>query len=298
MKYSKKRTFIQLAAAVFANGYLSGFMKGRIFKGRSKMICVPMLNCYSCPGALGACPIGALQAVISDSNHKFSFYILGTLMLFGVLLGRFVCGFLCLFGFLQDLLYKIPIPKLNIPRAIDKPLRYVKYIVLIVIVLILPMTVKDEFGIGSPFYCKYLCPAGTLEGGIPLVLMRQSLQILIGDLFDWKMTILIVILILSIIIYRPFCKYICPLGAVYSLFNSISFYRLGIDKNKCVDCKLCEKSCLMNVQITKKINSPECIRCGKCIDICPQRAIYREKIFKKIENNHNLNIHFENKKNI
>lgn len=280
MKKSTKRTFIQLASAALANGYIRGFIKGRLFKGKSKTVCVPILNCYSCPGALGACPIGSLQAVISEKDHKIAFYVLGTLMLFGILFGRLICGFLCPFGLIQDLLYKIPVPKVKIPLKVDRVMRYLKYVVLIVLVILLPMFVKNNFEIGSPYFCKYVCPAGTLEGGIPLLLKRASLREAIGTLFNWKLSILIAILILSIIIYRPFCKYLCPLGAVYSLFNKISFYRLSVDKNKCINCKLCEKNCKMNVEITKEINSPECIRCGKCIEICPCNAIQREKVCK------------------
>ncbi|MEG0392618.1 MAG: 4Fe-4S binding protein, partial [Anaerovoracaceae bacterium] len=82
-----KRLRIQLFAAVLANGYLLGFFKGKIFTGNTKQLCVPVLNCYSCPGALGACPIGAMQAVLGGRKHNFTFYAVGMVILFGVLLG-------------------------------------------------------------------------------------------------------------------------------------------------------------------------------------------------------------------
>ena len=112
----RARAAVQLASAVFFNGYAAGFFRAEILTGKSKGVCVPVLNCYSCPGALGACPIGALQAVVGGADRKFPFYVLGSLMLFGVLLGRLVCGFLCPFGFLQDLISKIPVKKIKVPK--------------------------------------------------------------------------------------------------------------------------------------------------------------------------------------
>lgn len=162
-----KRHIIQLVSVIFTNGYLAGYTKGKIFTGNTKLFCVPVLNCYSCPGALGSCPIGALQAVLGDYNYNFSFYVFGFIMLFGVLLGRFICGFLCPFGFIQDLLYKIKTPKLKIPGKVDKLLRYLKYIILLVFVIALPIIITNQYGMGNPFFCKLICPAGTLGGGIP-----------------------------------------------------------------------------------------------------------------------------------
>ncbi len=271
-RLSFQRT-IQLLAAVLFNGYAAGFLKGRIFTGDSKAFCVPVLNCYSCPGALGACPIGSLQAVLGDRRSGFPFYVLGTLMLFGVVLGRAVCGLLCPFGLVQDLLHKIPVKKVKVPTLIDRPARYTKYMILLVTVVLLPAFAPTETGIVSPYFCKYICPAGTLGGGIPLLLSNPSLRQAAGLLFGWKTLVLAAILIASMVIHRPFCKYLCPLGAFYALFNRFSFYQMRLDGSKCVDCKQCERACPMDVEVTKNINSPECIRCGKCRSICPTGAI-------------------------
>lgn len=263
---------IQLAAAALFNGYAAGFQKGRIFTGGSKALCVPVLNCYSCPGALGACPIGALQTALG-ARHHFPFYVLGTLMLFGVALGRAVCGLLCPFGLIQDLLHKIPVPKLSVPRRLDRPARYLKYVVLAVLVLLLPAILETGTGIVPPLFCKYLCPAGTLEGGIPLLLSDPKLQKAAGALFSWKALVLAVILAASTAIHRPFCKYLCPLGAFYALFNRFSFFQMRLDQSKCVGCGRCEAACPMQVEVTKDINGPECIRCGKCRSVCPAGAV-------------------------
>lgn len=272
-KSNRFRTMIQLMALVIINGYAAGFAGGKIFKGGSKAFCVPVLNCYSCPGALGACPIGSLQAVIGSRKYHVSFYVLGTLMLFGVLLGRVVCGFLCPFGLVQDLLHKIPLPKVKVPKNIDKVLRYLKYIVLVTLVLTLPMLLTDEYGTGEPFFCKLICPAGTLGGAFPLLAMNKSMRQALGMLFNWKVCVLVIILILSTMIFRPFCRYLCPLGAFYGLFNKFSLYQINIDQDKCVDCHACEKACPMEVEVLKHCNGTECIRCGKCKAVCPTGAI-------------------------
>lgn len=275
-----QHSFIQLAATALTNGYIIGFFNGRIFTGNTKIFCVPGLNCYSCPGALGACPIGALQAVLGGRKHNFSYYVIGIIILFGVIFGRLICGLLCPFGFIQDLLYKIPLPKLNVPHKIDRPLRWLKYVIALVMVILLPIFLTNEFGMATPYFCKWLCPAGTLEGGIPLAITNEGLRAQLGFLFNWKIGILIVVIISSMLIYRPFCKYLCPLGAFYSLFNKISFYQMNVDKLKCTNCKACERHCKMNVEVTKNINSLECIRCGECKNICPTEAITSRFVLK------------------
>ena len=281
MKHGTKRGFIQLAAAVLLNGYAIGYQNGRIFTGKSKMFCVPVLNCYSCPGALGACPIGSLQSVLSGYKHRIPFYVLGTLMMFGIFLGRVVCGFLCPFGWFQDLVHKIPIKKITVPKKLDKVLRYLKYAILVLMVLLLPFLIRDEFGFGTTWFCKYICPAGTMGAGFPMLTLNESLRASVGTLFKWKTFVLLVVVILSLLIYRPFCKYLCPLGAFYALFNKFCLYRLTIDQDQCVNCKACERACKMGVEVTKDINSPECIRCGACLDACPKNCIHREKLITK-----------------
>lgn len=270
---NKLRRTVQFIWTVVTNGNFNGFLNGTIYTGSSKHICVPGLNCYSCPGALGACPIGSLQAVIGSWKYKISYYVIGLLTLFGAIFGRIICGWLCPFGLIQDLLHKIPFPKKIKTFKWDKALRFLKYIILLIFVLLLPMFVVDIIGQGEPFFCKYICPSGTLLGGIPLVLSNKPLQDLVGWLFAWKSVILAVVVMLSIIIYRPFCKYICPLGAIYSFFNPISVNKLKIDKDKCVACGLCSKACEMNIEPFKTPNHLECIRCGECITACPCKAI-------------------------
>ncbi len=268
-----KRHIIQGIWALLTNSYLAGFLYGKIYTGKLKQLCVPGLNCYSCPGALGSCPIGALQAVLGSRNFKFSFYVAGFLMLVGAVMGRFVCGFLCPFGLIQDLLHKIPFIKKIRKVPGERLLIKLKYLILLVFVILLPLYAVDILGQGSPWFCKLICPAGTLEGGLPLILLNKALRGTIGFLYLWKNIILIVIIVASVIIYRPFCKFICPLGAIYSFFNKVSLFRYRVDSTRCTNCKACARCCPMNVDPSKDPNSLECIRCGKCKKICPTDAI-------------------------
>ena len=272
-KRSKIRLLIQALFAALSNGYIKGFAHGKIFKGSTKYLCVPGLNCYSCPGALGSCPIGALQATLNSREYKIALYVIGFLVIVGTVLGRFVCGFLCPFGLVQDLLFKIPFIKKIRTLPGEKFLRYFRFVILAIFVILLPMVIVDFTGLGDPWFCKYICPAGTLEGGIPLVLLNESMRSAIGFLYKWKIAILIFTVLVSIIIYRPFCRYICPLGAIYGIFNKISIYRYHIDTEKCTECGACQKNCKLNIKVYQNPNSIDCIRCGECKDICPNKAI-------------------------
>lgn len=264
---NKKRSFIQAAAAVLQNAHITGFFTGRIYDGAGKNVCVPGLNCYSCPGALGACPLGSLQNAVSAWKFRFPFYVVGLMLFFGAVFGRLICGFLCPFGFLQDLLFKVPAPKKLRTFRGDAQLRNLKYAVLLIMVLILPFAHKF-----TPVYCKYLCPSGTLSG-ILLSTADSRLRSLFGWIFTWKAFVLISVVLASMVIFRPFCKYLCPLGAFYALFNKVSAVRLHVDGDRCVRCGACTKVCDMAVDPAVSHNHTECIRCGKCVNCCPHGAI-------------------------
>ncbi|MCR4585760.1 MAG: 4Fe-4S binding protein [Lachnospiraceae bacterium] len=264
---AKKRHYTQLIAAVLYNMNIKGFATGTISKGSLKGICVPGLNCYSCPGAVASCPLGSLQSALLSSKYKFPYYILGTLILFGLFFGRFICGFLCPFGFLQDLLdraaRKLKIPEIK-KNKITRVLSYLKYIILIVFVILIPIVRL------TPAFCKYICPAGTLEAGIPLTMADERLRALIGGLFSFKVFLLCLILLICMIAYRAFCRFLCPLGALYSLFNPISFFGMHLDEKKCTHCDACVRKCRMDI---KKPCDHECISCGECIESCPVSAL-------------------------
>ena len=263
-----KRLTVQAAAFLLQNPKLHHFFLGTIDTGKTKAVCAPGLNCYSCPAAAGACPIGSLQSALSARKPSFPFYVLGFLLLFGVLFGRWICGWVCPFGWVQDLVYRIPFPKKILTFKGDRVLRYLKYAVLLITVIALPL-----FDTLVPYYCKYLCPSGTLFGAIPLTLTNAMLRGQIGFLFWWKVGVLIALLLLSLPISRPFCRYLCPLGAIYGLFNRFALVHLDYEKRSCVGCGRCETVCPMGIDPKKQFNSAECIRCGRCARSCPTDAL-------------------------
>lgn len=279
MAKNKHRWKIQLGATLVSNPFFLNFVQGKIFRGKLKGVCVPGLNCYSCPAAAASCPIGAVQAVIGSSKFQFAYYVVGLLLLIGVLLGRVVCGFLCPFGWFQELLHKIPSKKFSTKKL--HILTYLKYVILLLFVIVLPMTLVNEVGMGDPFFCKYICPAGILEGGIPLSLADPGIRASLGALFTWKSCILLGVVVLSVFFYRPFCKWLCPLGAFYGLCNKISMYRLEVDADKCTACGACSRACKMDVDVFRTPNHAECIRCGDCMASCPHQAITKSFGCKK-----------------
>ena len=279
---SRSRTWIQAGATFLTNMHLPNFLKGQLYQGPGKKLCVPGLNCYSCPAASGACPIGAFQAVVGSSKFSFSYYVTGFLILLGVLLGRFICGFLCPFGWFQELLHKIPSKKFSTKKL--KALTWLKYAILLLMVVLLPMLLVNDVGMGDPYFCKYLCPQGVLEGAIPLSLANSGIRSALGSLFAWKFTILLTVIVLSVLFYRPFCKWLCPLGAFYALLNKASLLQMKVDKGRCISCGKCARVCKMDVDVTKTPNHSECIRCGMCVNACPTNAVSFRCCFGQAEN--------------
>ena len=264
------RRLIQVYTALLYNAYIKGFAEGEIYTGVLKNACVPGLNCYSCPGAISACPLGSLQNAISASADRPAFYVVGIILLFGMFLGRVICGFLCPFGLIQELLHKIPVKKLK-KNKITQKLTCIKYVILGIFVVMIPLF----FGLRKqplPAFCKYICPAGTLEGALMLMLHPDNadLRSLTGGIFYWKLAVLIAMVISCVFIFRAFCRFICPLGAIYSLFSKIALLGVRVDMNKCNNCGACVKTCQMDI---KRVGDRECIQCGECIDVCPEKAI-------------------------
>lgn len=272
LSHEVKRKIIQIAAFGFSNSYLGNLASGRLYQGKWKNFCNPGMNCYSCPAARFACPIGAMQAVSTKPGSVIGFYALGFVLAIGVIFGRAICGFVCPFGFVQELLYKIP----SVKKRIYKPLTYIKYALLVIFVFLMPALVVNKYGIGAPSFCKYICPVGTIEGGIPLLLTIPSLRTMLGKLFTVKAAILAGTIIACVICNRFFCKVMCPLGALYGLLNKISIYSMKHDAEKCISCGKCSDVCPMDTDPVTKPNSPECIRCGRCVHACPTCALRQD----------------------
>ncbi|MBI3039421.1 4Fe-4S binding protein [bacterium] len=282
-----KRTRFQAVATLLTNGYLKGFFTGSIFTGVSKNVCVPTLNCYSCPGALFACPVGAVQVILAGGGglditatqtffekvlsitSGVPFFVVGFLTLVGSFVGRATCGWICPFGWFQDILYRIPAPKLSAP----KKLNYLKFVLLITTVVLFPLLYVNQQGIHDPTYCKYVCPAGTLEGGVLLPLMNQDLRKSLGALYAWKVFMLFFFMVCMTAFRRPFCRWACPLGAFLGLFNKVSYWKLELDSKRCVACEACRKACPIALDVTEEIDGLDCIRCLECTHVCPKGII-------------------------
>lgn len=267
-----KRRIIQLYAALLTNANLKGFGNGKIYEGNVKFACAPGLNCYSCPAASASCPLGALQNALANSDTKLPYYVFGILILYGFLFGRWICGFLCPFGLIEDLLYKIKTPKIK-KSPVTRLLSYLKYVILVVFVILIPLIYAlQSSNIPLPAFCKYICPSGTLLGAGGLLSNENNDYMfeMLGPLFTWKSCLLVAIIAACVFCYRSFCRFICPLGAIYGLFNKISLLGMDLNKSDCIDCGLCTGKCKMDI---RHVGDHECISCGDCIEVCPTKAI-------------------------
>ncbi len=265
-----KRKLIQLYAALLFNANIKGYITGEIYKGPLKNICTPGLNCYSCPGASGACPLGSLQNALGNTEKRAPYYLFGILVLYGIIFGRFICGFLCPFGLIQELFHKIRTPKLKKNR-VTRIFSYLKYVILAFFVVLVPIMYGLR-NVPLPGFCKYICPAGTLEGAFGLLSnkVNDSMFSALGPLFTWKFLLMVGFILGSIFIFRFFCRFFCPLGALYGLFNKISIFGIKVEKSKCTSCGLCTAKCQMDV---RHVGDHECINCGECMSVCPTGAI-------------------------
>lgn len=273
------RKWVQALFFLITNGYWEFPVSRTIYQGPLKVLCSPGLNCYSCPAATTYCPIGALQQLFAGvrfalENGQFflGFYVVGSLGVIGGFVGRMVCGWACPFGLFQELLHKIPSPKFGVPRK----LRFIKFAILAFMVILLPLFAVNELGLGLPWFCKYLCPAGTLEAGLPLLVLQPGLREIIGPLFYNKLFFLLLFTGWSILASRPFCRTTCPLGAFYALFSKVKLIGLHLDVNRCTQCKACHAVCPMGVKFNESPTDTECISCLACSKICPYNAIQFE----------------------
>ena len=265
------RRLIQLYSALLHNAHLKGFIDGEIYRGKAKYACAPGFNCYSCPGAVGACPLGAIQNALASSGHRAGWYVLGIVLLFGVVLGRTVCGWLCPLGLIQELLHKIPTYKLRKSR-ITRALSWLKYVILAIFVVAIPLWYGLKHDIPVPGFCKYICPAGTLEGAVGLLANPNNAGLfgMLGILFTRKLAIMLIIGLACVFCYRSFCRFLCPLGAIYGLFNRFCLVGVRVDEKRCNSCGACVRSCGMDV---RHVGDRECIHCAKCMDSCARKAI-------------------------
>ena len=278
MEYVRK--WVQIVFGFVTNGYWAFPFTRSLYQGPLKVICAPGLNCYSCPASTTYCLIGSLQQLLANmrlalegGQYYFGLYVIGSAGILGGLFGRMICGWACPFGFIQELLHKIPSVKFGIAR----PLRYGKFVILVVFVILLPAFAMDDFGAGSTWFCKYICPAGTLEAGIPMLILQPGLRANLGYLFINKIFIMVFFLAWSVVASRPFCRTACPLGAFYALFSRHKLVKMKLEKDNCTACGACIEVCPMGVNFYESPNDQDCITCMKCMtEACRFDAIYLE----------------------
>ncbi|WP_022846633.1 MULTISPECIES: 4Fe-4S binding protein [unclassified Desulfurobacterium] len=265
--FFKNRRFYQSITAIISNLAVWNFFSGKLYTGILKAIPFPSMNCYACPASVFSCPIGTLSHLMVMA--KFPFYTLGILGSVSLPFGRWICGWICPFGLLQDMLYKIPTPKVRMPKKLE----LIKFAMLLFPVLILPYFLKKHL------FCM-MCPVGTLEAGLYWVGFHPEIRRLAGMLFSFKVAVMILIVGGAIFTKRPFCRFFCPLGALFSLFNKVSPIRFTHDASLCTRCNHCQDVCPVDHKIYEDPNSTSCIRCLNCIRDCKALDIEYPSIFK------------------
>lgn len=254
-----RRRIFQALGTLLPNAYVQGFLNASLYQGPLKGVCAPLFNCYACPSALFSCPIGTMQNFAVTGSVPF--FAAGSVAVVGASVGRMTCGTLCPFGFLQDLLHKVKSWKARLPGWAS----YLRYATLVVLVFLVPAITR------VPWFSR-LCPMGTLGAGLPWAAMSESVRNLIGPLFLLKIGILLLFLLSAVIVKRPFCRAVCPLGAILSLFNRSSFVRLAWNPDTCTQCGDCREICPVDIQPSRDPGSPECIRCWDCTG-CPSLKV-------------------------
>jgi ferredoxin-type protein NapH len=242
---------------------------------RMHTICGPVFHCYSCPLATFACPIGVLANF--SALHMIPFAALGMLLVTGAVFGSFVCGWACPFGFLQDLIAKVPTPKFTLPAWTG----IFRYVVLGVFVLAIPYL----WGEGSSlFFCR-LCPAGAIEGSVPNMVQAAAA----GQPWVWptatKITITLVVLVAMFFTWRPWCMLFCPLGAIYAMLNRVSLLYLRFHPDRCIECADCRSLCRDKQEAEGRIDGLRCVRCMECTKC---RAVTVETVLTRIDRPHDV----------
>jgi polyferredoxin len=182
------------------------------------------------------------------NSEVLRFCVLALVIVWLVIAGRLFCGKVCPVGYAQDFMFKIPFFVKIKTFKLDKYARLLKYFNVFVNFLLLPMLA---------FAGMYHIAQDNEQAGPPRIILIA----------------LAAMLVLTVIIRRPFCKYLCPVGTVSSLFNKFSFYKYKTLNEKCIQCGVCSKKCKMDIIPYTMKNSLECIRCGYCKKVCPKNAI-------------------------
>ncbi len=222
------------------------------------------------PNVDSFCPFGGIETLykfiaggeLLKKLEISNIFLFVSVTILAIVLSRFFCGWICAFGALQGIFGRLGRAifkkRFTVPAKLDAVLRYLKYVIL---ALILIWTWQAGTLVIRPYdpWAAY----GHLSAGFAEVWAEFTVGIVI----------LVLSLVLSMLYERAFCKYVCPLGAFNAILGRIPLFRIKREASTCTSCSLCNKSCPMNIEVMKadKIDSPECISCMECVTVCPTK---------------------------
>jgi len=232
------------------------------------------------PSIHALCPFGGLESLyqVFTTGSFIAKIFAGTMTLFiitlilAVVFRRSFCGLICPFGAIQEFFAKLGQKifkrKWVMPAPIDKPLRYLKYVVLVVTVVYAWKTVGLWMAPYDPWSAY-----GHLPEGLASVWAESAVGLIL----------LAVTVVGSLIYDRFFCKYLCPVGALYGIVGKLSPFKVVRNENVCIDCGICNKSCPMNIDVqhSLKVTTAECMNCQTCVNSCPKEGALDHKMGKK-----------------
>jgi ferredoxin-type protein NapH len=213
----------------------------------------PGLHCYACPLAVTVCPIGLAQNLIIFGTVPY--FWIGAIVAYGLIAGRGFCGWFCPFGTLNDLL---SFRRVKIRDSVS----YSKYVILI-------GTLIAAWYFADTVFCKF-CPAASIEASIPYLFLGVAK---VNRPFLIHMGTLAGTLVGMVLIARFWCRYLCPMGAILSLFNRVSFLHLHLSPDRCSGCRACANSCPMGLDPHLEHDNHNCIKCGECVSACTLGAL-------------------------
>ena len=257
------RRLAQLCSAILYNCNLISDIPAKYINSQ---FCVPGLNCRYCPASVAGCPLNFMQRLFAKGLGNFPVRVACWLLLLALAFGRLICGWLCPLGLVQDLLDKIPTKKIQ-KSEWTRRLSYLKYVILVVFVVALPLGYQLA-GKRVLAFCRWVCPNLPFTNSLMTLFAGGSFRP--HMFYSSRFAILAAVILLSVFLFRPFCRFICPLGAFYGLFNKVALLSVKVDESKCVHCNACLRTCKMDI---KKVGDCECISCGECKAACKFGAI-------------------------
>jgi len=258
----QKKDLIRLAVQIF---FLALIILISVNHFRSEQGLAPLL--IGAPSLHAVCPFGGVVTIYTylaegafiQKIHQSAFTLMWLVLGLTLLFGPVFCGWVCPFGTVQEFIGKIgrKIFKKRynnfIPSVIDKPLRYLRYVILALVVVNTAISGKLLFSNFDPYYALF--------------------NIWSSEVTRLSLLVLGLTLIGSLFVERPWCKYLCPLGALLGIFNFFRIVKLKRNENICINCKVCDRVCPMNINIStsKVISDHQCISCLLCTDeiACP-----------------------------